>query len=442
MREYVEQLRKTGDLLTVSRTVDPEFELAAVTKAAQVRGEKAVLFENIEGSSMPVVTNLYGSHRRLCHLIGASQTNFCQRWLDVAESVATSPDEYCEQVARPNDRVEGLLRDLPLITYHEKDGGSYFTSAIYVAKEPDSGTMNISFHRSMFISDKELRIRLGSSHDMARFQAKAEERDEPLEVALLIGVRPEIFLAACASPSYNVSELSYAAVVQGSPVQMYPCKTIDMSVPVGTEIVVEGRVLPRVKRPEGPFGEFLGYYVPVDENHVFEVTHVDWRRAPVFHSLLCGSPEDLRPLEAVTAARIYKHVSSVVRGVIDVSCRPNVMITIIRIHKQYEGHGKHAILAAVGSHLDYNKVCIAVDEDIDIYNLEEVMWAYLTRGRADTRAQILADVPGFYRDPDKDHWGRLLIDATIPWGREADFDRKRIPGEDQINLADYLSQEM
>ncbi len=88
--------------------------------------------------------------------------------------------------------------------------------------------------------------------------------------------------------------------------------------------------------------------------------------------------------------------------------------------------------------MDYNKVVIAVDEDVDIQNIEDVMWAYLVRGRADKRAFIIEDVPGFYRDEMKDHWGRLAIDATMPWGREAEFERKRIPGEDSIDLSRYL----
>lgn len=93
----------------------------------------------------------------------------------------------------------------------------------------------------------------------------------------------------------------------------------------------------------------------------------------------------------------------------------------------------------MGSHLDYNKLCVVVDEDVDIYNMEEVVWAFLTRGRADTRTMVLHDVPGFYRDPHKDHWGRLALDATRPWGREAEFQRKRIPGDDDaLDLAAYL----
>jgi len=438
LREWLSRIDSQADLARVRRSVSPQHELAAVTKAIQKSGEKAVLFDHVAGASMPVASNLYGSHKRLCELIGASEDAFCAKWNELTENMPEDWRQVIKTVDRPDDLVSGKLSDLPGITYHGRDAGPYITSAIYIAREPDTGVPNLSFHRSMQVSNDELRIRLGSSHDMARFQAKKEERNEPLEAALLIGVKPEIFLSACSSPPYNVSELGLGYGITGQPVRMYPANKIDVLIPDGTEIVVEGRILPNIRRPEGPFGEFMGNYVAVGDNHVFEVLDVYWRKDAIFHALLCGSPEDLRPLEAVTAARIYKHVSAVAPGVLDVSCRPNVMITIIRIRKEYEGHGQHVLLAAVGSHLDYNKVCIVVDEDVDIYNLEDVMWAYLTRGRADTRAQILNNIPGFYRDPKKDHWGRLLIDATMPWGREDEFARKSIPGEDDIDLEAYL----
>jgi 4-hydroxybenzoate decarboxylase len=430
-------MRGRNEIAVVQRSVDPTYELAAVTKRSQKVSEQALLFERVKGTDMRVATNVYGSHARLCALVGAADGHFCRRWNELVQG-KTPFEPAFETVDIPSDRQTGQLGDLPLVTYHGKDAGPYITAAIFLAKDPVSGVPNLSFHRSMYVSDNELRIRLGTTHDLTKYQAKAESRGEPLEAALLIGTRPEIFLAACASPPTEVSELEVAAKIAGHPIEMYPCNSIDLMVPSDIEIVVEGRILPNVRRPEGPFGEFMGFYVPVGDNHVFEVLEVNWRKDPVYHALLCGSPEDLRPLEAVTAARIYAHVSTVMRGLIDVSCRPNVMITILKIKKQYQGHGKHALLAALGSHLDYNKVCIVVDEDVDIYDLDDVMWAYLTRGRADRRAMILDDIPGFYRDPKQDHWGRLIIDATMPWGREEEFQRKKVPGEDAIDLADYI----
>jgi UbiD family decarboxylase len=436
MREFIERLAANNELLVVHEQVSPRYELAAVTKKIQATSAKAVLFKNVAGTSLPVVSNLYGSHERLCRLIGSPSDAFCPAWVGALRAPLTH--EIYAHFATPADIVECALSDLPLITYHEKDAGPYFTSAIFLALEPDTGVPNLSFHRSMYVSDHELRVRLGSSHDLARYQKKAEQRGEALEAALLIGVPPEVFLSAGYSLPYEANELELAAQLLRRPLPMRRCSRIGLSVPAAAEIVVEGRFLPNLRRPEGPFGEFLGAYVPVGDNHVFEVLAVTRRADATFHSITCGTPEDLRPLEALTAARVYEHVSRVVRGVLDVSTRPNCMITILKIKQEYEGHGKHALLAALGSNMDYNKVCMVVDEDVDIYDLDDVMWAYLTRGPADQRALILDRIPGFYRDEHKDHWGRLAIDATMPWGRAAEFERKRIPGEERIDLARYL----
>lgn len=439
MQNLIKSLSENGELETVKRQVDPKFELAAVAKAVQRAGENAVLFEDIQGTRYPVIANIYGSHRRLKQMIGAGDKTFCERWIDLTDACIANRNIDVRTYVENGDEFESVtLSDLPQITYHGKDGGPYFTSAIFLANDPDTGVPNLSFHRSMMISDSELRIRLGSSHDLAKYQARAEEKGEPLEAALMLSCPPEIFLAACASLPKDASELNMAAAILGAEIPMRKCKSIDLAVPAAADIVVEGRILPNIRRPEGPFGEFMGFYVPVGDNHVFEVTHVSARKNAVLHGLICGSTEDLRPLEAVTAAKVFRHVSSQVPGILDVCCKPNVMISIVKLETQYDGHAKHALLSALGSSLDYNKVVIAVDEDVNIYDLDDVMWAYLTRGPADKRATVLADIPGFYRDEHKDHWGRLMIDATMPFHRKDEFRRKAIPGEFDVNLSQYL----
>lgn len=438
MRHYLSRLRARGELLTVTREVDPRYEVAAVARRLQQETTRPVLFEKVRGSKLPVLLNLYTDHERLREIIRCqADETFCAR-LDREISLAATNECPLEHVGPPRDWITGKLSELPILTYHERDGAPYITAGVFLAKDPDSGRNNLSFHRSMVVSDNELRIRLGSSHDLAQFQLRAEARGEALEAAMLLGADPEIFMSACVSLPPDGDEMALAATMRGGPIPMRRAFTVDLDVPVSAEIVIEGRILPNVRRSEGPFGEFMGYYVEVGDNHVFEVTHVGWREGAVFQGLICGSDEDLRPLEAATAARIYKAISSQVRGVLDVSCRPTVMNTVIKLDKQYEGHAQHALLAALGSHLDYNKLVIVVDKDVDIYNMDEVIWAFLTRGRADTRTMVLHDVPGFYRDPHKDHWGRLALDATKPWGREAEFARKSIPGADDVVLADYL----
>jgi 4-hydroxybenzoate decarboxylase len=349
-----------------------------------------------------------------------------------------SAAEFLTSVPAPADLRAATLAALPQITYAEHDAGPYFTAAVFLAREPETGVANLSFHRSMVVSDDELRIRLGTTHDLTRYQRNAEAQNHALPAALLIGTAPEIFVAAAASLPYETDELSAAAQIRGRPVAMRPCATIDLSVPADTEIVVEGEILPNVRRPEGPFAEFKGCYVPREEQHVFQVKHVSVREGATFHGLLCGSPEDTRLLQAAIAARIYDHLVAQVAGVIDVAVHATLLCTVIKLRQSYAGHARAAAMAAIGSHLDYNKAVIVVDEDVDIHDLHDVWWAFLTRGRADTRTLVIPDVPGFYRDPDRDHWGRLVIDATKPFGREAEFARRRIPGEERINLADYV----
>ena len=136
------------------------------------------------------MTNLFSSRRRLCELIQAEDGNFCPAWNKILDETASMSADCTRGTNAPADLVSGKLSDLPLISYHGKDAGPYFTSAIYLAKDPDTKIPNLSFHRSMYVGDGELRIRLGATHDLAKYQQKAEKKNEALEAALLIGVSP------------------------------------------------------------------------------------------------------------------------------------------------------------------------------------------------------------------------------------------------------------
>ena len=438
MRDLIKKLESQDELLVVSKQVKSNYELAAVTKAVQKSSNKTVLFEKVSDTKIPVVTNIYNNRQRLCNILGAEPNQFCGRWNDLYDCSQSLNREPFETIERPTDLVDCRLSDLPLITYHSKDAGAYFTSAIFLAKHPQTGIENLSFHRGMYVSDSEIRVRLGSSHDLFRYQAIAEQQGNAIDAVMLIGVDPELFLAAGATLPESSNEMDFASAIKNAPIPCYEAINSDLLIPASTEIVVEGRILPNERRPEGPFGEFMGYYVEVGDNNVFEVLSVYTRPSPTYHSLLCGSNEDISLLEARVAAKTYRHLNELVPGIIDISCVPSVMNTTIKIKQQYEGHSRKVLMAAFGGHLDYNKVCIVVDEDVNIFDLNEVMWAFTTRGRADNRTMVIPDVPGFYRDVHKDHWGRLGLDATFPFGRAAEFEQKFVPGEDNLNLEDYL----
>jgi 4-hydroxybenzoate decarboxylase len=219
---------------------------------------------------------------------------------------------------------------------------------------------------------------------------------------------------------------------------MRPCRHVALDVPYDTEIVIEGRILPNVRKPEGPFGEFLGYYVPEGDNHVLEILGVTVRESATYHALVCGSPEDQRLLELALCNRVFAHLDGTLRGILDVSCVPNLLNTVVKIDKQFEGHARQVILGAFGVHHDFVKSVMVVDADVDLNDLSDVYWAFLTRGRADDRVIIVPDVPGFYYGERKEHWGRIGFDCTMALDRRPDFERKQIPGANDIDLRDYI----
>jgi UbiD family decarboxylase len=436
MRRYLDTMLAQNRVRVVEREVLGRHELAAVTQRSQRESDAPLLFRRVAGTRYSVMTNIFGSRPRLTEMLGGGPS-FCRRWVELMATPVVPPAD----VPEPDGLEEVRLTALPQITYFERDAGPYLTAGVFLANEPDSNVPNLSFHRAQIISDRELRIRLGGPHHLTQYQAKAEARGEALEAAIMLGPPPELVLAAAAPIAYDESELEVAGRIAGRPLAMRHCRTIALSVPAETEIVIEGRIVPHIRRPEGPFGEFMGFYVPVGDNHVFEVSAVIARHDAIFHALICGSPEDLRLLELSVATRVYQALlAASLRGIIDVACVPNVMSTVVQIEQMYEGHARQVMLTAMGANHDWSKSVFVVDEDVDINDFNDVWWAYLTRGRADSRAMIIPDVPGFYRDPSKDYWGRLGIDATVPFGRREEFLRKRIPGADTINLADYLAR--
>ena len=437
MRQYMQRLQQRGDLLVTDRPVEAKHELAAVTERVQKTSNQPILFNNVGGTELPVLTNIYGSRERLAELLGIEPDDFCHKWTELTTLSAYDGPLKIE-VPQPSDLVECKLSDLPLLWYSARDGGPYFTSAIFVAEEPETGNPNLSFHRSMYISDEELRCRLAPRHHLTLYHEKAESMGRPLEAAMLLGPPPQVFLAAAAPVPYETDELEVAAKLASAPLEMRACKHIDLMVPASTEVVIEGRFLPNERRAEGPFGEFMGYYVPVGDNAVFEVLGVTRRSDAIFHSINCGSSEEVLTLELSIAANIYQRISAILPGIVDVTCSTFVLQIVVKIRPQYEGHARQVLLAVFGCEPTWAKFCTVVDEDVDIYDVDDVAWAVMTRSRPDLDTLIIPGTPSFYRDPYKDHWSRLGIDATAPFERREQFERKVVPNASEVNLADYF----
>src|SRR5215467_15994505 len=249
MRAYLDRLRRAGCVREITREVSGRHELAAVTQASQQESDAPLLFHKVAGSRFPVMTNVFGSRRRLVEMIGGNDGSFCRRWIEMTRKPAQPP--HIVGARNERDREEVRLAELPQITYFEHDGGPYLTAGVFLAREPGGGIPNLSFHRCQIVSDRELRVRLGRSHHLTQYQAKAEARGQALEAAILLGPPVSLVLAAAAPLAYHENEMEVAGKIEGRPLALRRCRTVDLEVPVETEIVVEGRILPDLRRPEG-----------------------------------------------------------------------------------------------------------------------------------------------------------------------------------------------
>jgi UbiD family decarboxylase len=437
LRGFVAKLEAAGRLLRVRREVDPKFELAAVVQAIQRRENLPVLFEHVRGTRFPVISNVLGNYAIIADLLGVPQAEVARRWAALA--AAGAGPAASDAPAEPAPPLAPIrLTELPCITYAEKDAGPYLTASVIVARDPETGIANLSYHRMQIVGDDELRCRLSTSGDLFRIHQALERRGEPLPCAVLIGLPPALAMAAGTTVGPTTSEYDLAARILGRRVALREVGPARLPAPLDTEFVIEGELLAGVRRPEGPFGEWMDYYTPVTDNHVFAVKRVLARPDAMFHAIVSGSTEEIAITAVPIAGSIFAAVRTWVSSVTDVVCYPALQFCVVQMKKQFEGQPRRAILAAFGAEMNRTLYCVAVDEDVDIHDWREVLWAMGTRCRPDTNTFVIPGVPSFARDPHKIHWGRLGIDATKPLAAAADFERKRTPGADTLRLEDYL----
>jgi UbiD family decarboxylase len=250
-----------------------------------------------------------------------------------------------------------------------------------------------------------------------------------------------MFSAASKIP-YETDELEVAGAWQGAPLETVGCKTIDLEVPAMAEIIIEGEVLPGTREGEGPFGEFTDSFVPVMKNHVFRVQALTRRREPLYHTIFAGGEEDLRLLGIPIEQQIFKHVRQYVPHIVGISTTGFVFGCVIAIKKENEDQPKNALLSALASYA-WIKLAIVVDDDVDIEDAADVLWAVQTRCRPDSGVMLIPGVPSYTREDVRAmHSGKFGIDATLPLEYRKIGKRRSVPGEKTLNLTDYLGDQI
>jgi 2,5-furandicarboxylate decarboxylase 1 len=272
-----------------------------------------------------------------------------------------------------------------------------------------------------------------------------EQGGKPLEVAIVIGVDPLTLLASQAIAPIDFDELEIAGALHREPLQVVKCKTSELRVPADAEIVVEARILPGVREPEGPFGEFPQYYGQLADRHVIEVDAVTHRKDAIFHTIVGGGLEHLLLGAIPREATLLAHLQRSFPNVIDVHLsRGGIMRyhLYVQMRKRQEGEAKNVMLGAFAGHYDVKHVTV-VDEDVDIHNSDEVEWAVATRFQADRDLVIVPESQGSKLDPSTRNGvgAKMGLDATKPLSAgELSFKRIRVPGEERIDVEGLMSE--
>ena len=410
-RNFLEQLESEGKLTRIQKEVSTELELAGIIDTL---GEKPCFFEKIKESSMPVVAGLVSSKKLVANALDMDIQQILLK-LSNAIEYPVSPNVVeageCQEIIERN--ID--LTKLPIMRYTDKDGGKYIPSAISIIKDPELGR-NTCFHRLMLIDKNKFVARIVEDRgtDTALKKAGGE-----LDIAICIGNSTAVLLAASTSLPKGVDELGMANVLEKT--ELVKCKTIDVEVPRNCEIVLEGRITKEIV-PEGPFLDLTGIVDKIRPQPVIEIKCITHRKTPIYQTILAGRNEHKVLMGMPKEPTIFNEVNKVCKCN-DVYITPggcSWLHAIVQINKQNPDDGKKAIKAAFIGHKSL-KHCVIVDDDINIYDRDDVEWALATRFQADQAVVIIPNQPGSSLDPSGDLTAgkkartcKMGLDATIP----------------------------
>jgi 4-hydroxy-3-polyprenylbenzoate decarboxylase len=465
LQEFLSALDAAGELRRISAPVDPVLEITEiadrVSKSATRDGKypaagkpphpganQALLFSNVQGSSMPAAINTFGSTKRLCMALG------CESFDELAERIAelTRPEiptgiwnkirkgidflkigsyqpkvrsgggALCQEVVHTDDADLGTL---PIIQCWPEDGGKYITLGQTVTKNPETGVRNLGIYRIQVFGPKLAAAHWHPHHDGARhFRAWAKD-GKPCPVAITFGGESVLPYAATAPLPPGIDEHLFAGFLQGRGLDLVPCKTVPLEVSPNCEIVIEGWVDPRQTVLEGPFGDHTGFYSLAGQFPVLNISAITHRRNPVYPTTIVGKPpqEDFY-LGKATERMFLPLLRILIPDLIDFelpmfgvfhSC------AFVKIKKEYPFHARKVMNAIWGAgQMAWTKIIIVVDEDVDVHNVDEVM--FRVAGNVDPKRDIMmVDGPLDILDhaaPFEGAGSKMGIDATRKWPGE------------------------
>ena len=438
LRSFLATLEKEGQLLRITEQVRPEPDIAAAANAAGRIGENApaLWFDNVHGfTDARIAMNVHGSWANHALALGLLPKNtpvkeqvaeFARRWDAFPVAPVRREDAPWRENTMAGEDID-IFKLLPLFRLNDGDGGFYIDKAAVVSRDPedpdDFGKQNVGIYRIEVIGKDRLAFQPVPMHDIAQHLRKAEERGEDLPVAITLGNDPVMPIVAGMPMAYDQSEYEMAGALRGRgrwPLATAPATGFD--VPWGSEVVIEGYFESRERQIEGPFGEFTGHYSGGRRMPVVKVTRISYRTDPVFESLYLGMPwtECDYLVGPNTCVPLLKQLKAEFPEVQAVNAMyTHGLVVIVSTKNRYGGFAKAVAMRAMTTPhgLGYVAQVILVDEDVDPFNLPQVMWALSSKVNPKEDVLIMQNLSVLELAPAASPAGvisKMIIDATTP----------------------------
>ena len=452
MRDFIDLLEKRGQLKRIRAEVNPELEIAAISDRVLALGGPALLFENVKGSSMPVVMNLLGTIERVVWSLGLEKTEeleFLGEKLALLQQpkppkgfketrdfanviwdlIRARPDidltPPCQQRVIGEDSIS--LDKLPLIRPWPKDAGGVITLGLVITKDPESGVPNVGIYRLQRQSPKTMTVHWLSVRGGALHLRKAAAMGKKLEIAVAIGVHPLLIMAAATPIPVQMSEWLFAGLYAGEGVRLTKCKTIDLQVPSHSEVILEGTITPGEELKDGPFGDHMGFYGGIEHSPLIRFHCITHRKNPIFLTTFSGRPPKEEAMLAIALNRIYtpilrKQIPEIIDFFLPMEAL-SYKLAVISVDKAYPGQAKRAAMAFWSAlpQFTYTKFVVIVDSTINVRDPRQVIWTIASQVDPQRDLFILENTPFDSLDFASERiglGGRLAIDATKKIGPE------------------------
>ncbi|MCX8176021.1 MAG: UbiD family decarboxylase, partial [Candidatus Bathyarchaeota archaeon] len=381
LREFFTILEKENKALRIREEVSVRFEIPFIAK--ELEPCKAVMFEKVKESKIPVVVGVCGSRDRICRALNVVEEQLYNKILEALKNPLKAKVVEDGEVKEVKEKPD--LEKFPILTHYDGDKHPYITSAIVSAKNPENEEIeNVSIHRLQVLDKNHLAIRIVPRHLYKLCQIAKDKGKNSLDVAISIGNHPAVLLAASSPAPFGISEFEVANRMLNGELKLIECENVNARAPVNSEIIFEARILLDKMVNEGPFVDITGTYDVVRLQPLVEVVNVLRRSNCIYQALIPAGYEHKLLMGLAREAKIWETVKNVVPTVkavrlTDGGC--GWLHVVISLKKQVEGDGKNAILAAFSAHPSVKHV-IVVDEDIDVDNPLMVEWALATRFQA------------------------------------------------------------